>query len=583
MLQELDTALAQPHPLALLNFASGVVALSEPDQFADLRVSPADDAPAERVELTALIESFLSVGLRQTDALLLVLKELSNDELLRRRIRTTVAERKRPVPGWLLRLDQVQPTRAVELSHVLRDGENLVLGVELPGGRALTMLVYVDHNMGTIVKDAFATDVPIDEVLDRMHHFEDDDRGADGDDLTIRELPLAEARARIEQALAHGRLLLEPIETDNWPMTRPLVEWMLRLMPEGGEGYVVPEWTQEQIDAIAAEFARSKHGASLDDVGRDILDHLLWFGAEYAPGDPLRQSPVTVEVVLLDLVPRKIVADAEYLGQVPDELRRLVRFAHETRGVPARYTRETLEAIDHWEPEYLVAINTPRHQGAMALLEQMGVVPPLSDDEDALDDDLDDEYLDQFDDEPVEEYLLRLFADAVGGRDELRTLDVSPLPIEELDLSTVADDIRDAVARVGELVAEVCNALYDEEFRTVCYSVLSRVAANEPKIFRRSGRPETAAAAVVWIASKNNTLFGTYGKVTVKAMMAELGLTGSPGQRALPMLAALGIERPYDWTFDPRLGDPELLTSHYRGWLAEHRDDLVASLRGDGS
>ncbi|MFD4421372.1 DUF6398 domain-containing protein [Agromyces sp. NPDC058484] len=577
LLQGLDVALAQPHPLALLNFASGVVALSEPDQFADLRASAGGAARADRVELADLIESFLSVGLRQTDALLLVVKELIGDELLRRRIRTTVAARKRLVPGWLLRLDQVRPTQAVEFAHILGDGENVVLGVDLPGGRPMTIVVFVDHNLGTVVKDAFALDVPLDDVIERLQDIDDDHGGG----ITTREAPLADARARIEQALAHGRRLFEPLESDTWPMTRPLVEWMLRLMPEGGAGYSVPEWTQEQIDAVAADFLASTHGAGLDDDGRDILDHLLWFGAEYGTGDPLRHSPVTAEIVLLDLVPRKVVADAAYLDRVPDVLRALVRYSHQTRGVPTHYTRDTLAAIDEFEPEYRTAIRRPRHQGPMALLERIGAVPPLGDgDDDDFDEDFDEDF---HDDETLDEYFLRLWADTVGGLDSLRNLDASPLPVEELDPSAVAGDIRDAVAHVGQLVAEACDALYDEEFRTVCYRMLSRIASADPGIFRRKGRLETAAAAVIWIASKNNAAFGVYGDVTVKAMMAQLGLTGSPAQRAQPMLAALGVARPFDWTLHAALGDPELLTSSYRRWIVERRDDLSASLDADDS
>ena len=75
------------------------------------------------------------------------------------------------------------------------------------------------------------------------------------------------------------------------------------------------------------------------------------------------------------------------------------------------------------------------------------------------------------------------------------------------------------------------------------------------------------APIVVFVAA-----FGMYGDVTVKELMAQLGLTGSPAQRAQPMLAALGVARPFDWTLDAALGDPELLTSSYRRWIVERRE-----------
>ena len=41
------------------------------------------------------------------------------------------------------------------MSHVLGDGDNIMLGARLPGGHELTCVIYIDHNLGTLVKDAF--------------------------------------------------------------------------------------------------------------------------------------------------------------------------------------------------------------------------------------------------------------------------------------------------------------------------------------------------------------------------------------------------------------------------------------------
>src|SRR3546814_5542197 len=101
------------------------------------------------------------------------------------------------------------------------------------------------------------------------------------------------------------------------------------------------------------------------------------------PGDPLRWSPVAVEILLLDWVPRKIVADRAYLESVPAVLRALVTYAHAERAVAAARTRATLGAIDDMEAEYLDAISRPRRPGPEALLEQMGLLRPLDDDADA--------------------------------------------------------------------------------------------------------------------------------------------------------------------------------------------------------
>ena len=58
-----------------------------------------------------------------------------------------------------------------------------------------------------------------------------------------------------------------------------------------------------------------------------------------------------------------------------------------------------------------------------------------------------------------------------------------------------------------ELTDRCCDALLDVEYRTVARRVLARVASRGPAVFRRKGRTETAAAAVVWIAGKANGQF----------------------------------------------------------------------------
>ncbi|WP_104082298.1 hypothetical protein [Cryobacterium sp. Y11] len=104
-------------------------------------------------------------GLRPTDAWRLVIVQLAGDTALQERIRASVAHRSHAAPGWVLRFDQVRPDRSTELHHVLRDGYKVVIGVLLPGNRDLDIVVDINHNMGTIVKDTCVFGVPLREVL----------------------------------------------------------------------------------------------------------------------------------------------------------------------------------------------------------------------------------------------------------------------------------------------------------------------------------------------------------------------------------------------------------------------------------
>lgn len=62
--------------------------------------------------------------------------------------------------------------------------------------------------------------------------------------------------------------------------------------------------------------------------------------------------------------------------------------------------------------------------------------------------------------------------------------------------------------------------------------------------------------------------------------MEHLGLKGSPGQRAQPMLRALGL-REGDWAYDPELRSADLRTSDVRAEIARQRDQWRATYPED--
>ena len=202
--------------------------------------------------------------------------------------------------------------RAQEMVHVLGDGDNVNVAVRFAGGAELTAVVYIDHNMGTLVKDAFVVPESLAELEVFMRAKVDDP------DTVWRDLDLADARVRITEAIEMAAMTVPPFETDTWPVCRPIVEWLARRMPAGGTGYQRPEWSERDQQRLADRFFASPFGAPLDDADhRGLLESVIWFGADYGPGDPLRWSPVAVEIILVDWIPRKIVADAAYLSKAP--------------------------------------------------------------------------------------------------------------------------------------------------------------------------------------------------------------------------------------------------------------------------
>ena len=130
----------------------------------------------------------------------------------------------------------------------------------------------VDFNLGTVVKDAFAIPAGSEEFVGFWNA-----QAAPGE-ATIEPLPLAEARARIEEAIETGAQTWPPLESDSWPASRPLLEWVLRQLPTGGKGFVRPAWSERRLDRLTQRFLSSPWAAELDPSdAASIVESLLWY------------------------------------------------------------------------------------------------------------------------------------------------------------------------------------------------------------------------------------------------------------------------------------------------------------------
>ncbi len=562
LLSDARQRLASGEPLNLLTYVSTLLAA----------LDPRAQNPFERVgrsehtTLSEVLESFAGVVLPETTALLAALAELSPDELTRARARRALATRPHPLPDWLARLGQVSVYRAVESTHVLGDGDNVLLGARLPG-HELTAVIYIDHNLGTIVKDGFPVPNPIGEVVEHMREVTDDP------DVRMRDITLADARARVAEAVEKGAITFPPFETDTWPASRPLTEWLLRLLPEGGTGYVRPNWTKAAKKKLANRFFGSEFGRPLDDTDRrDLLNEFLWFGTDYGPGDPLRWSPVAVEILLADWMPRKIVASPEYLSKAPALLRAFIRFCHAERKIRPALTGDTLSAVDKYEPEYQRVIRSPRPQGPMALLAAMGV----------LDDDKWQEEPWKEDPLQVEQHFLDALAEEVGGPDALDSLDDTPLPDEAFGWDQIPAEVRDRVGQVLAACDRCCDELLGPEYGTAGRRLLARAVPGLSGLLQGTGKPETIAAAVCWVIGKGNQRIGQGpGELRVKDLMRHFGLSqSSVSERGYQVMHAAGIQ-PASVYPSVRLGSPDLLVSARRRRIIEMRDRHRAAMSGE--
>ncbi len=555
LLADVRRALADRHPLSLLTYVSTLLCVTDSRRNHPFARPDSPDLAALTHE--ELVATFLDVAAPETSALLAVIAEMAgDDDVLRARIRRELAARPKVEPAWLAQLSETSTYRAVRMSHVLGDGDNIMLGVRLPGGHELTCLVYIDHNLGTLVKDGFVVPESIATMVAEFRRVTEDP------DTRWDVISLADARSWVDAAIELAAITFPPLETETWPACRALVEWITRGLPDGGTGYQRPQWDSAALAGLTDRFFASIYGARLDDSDhRGLLESLLWYGTDYGPGDPLRWSPVKVEILLDDWIPRKIVAPAEYLAKAPELLRAFVRFAHEEVELRSDLTDETLAAINAWEPRYQQTIRSPRPQGPAALLAALGL-----DTEDMADMPFGPEESEGF-----EESMLGWLALDVGDRDQLDRLDDNPLPNEPFRWEGIPDDVAARIEGVLALTDHCCEEMLDFEYRTACRRVLARVAFRGPEIFCRKGRAETAAAALVWMVGKANGLFEQRtGGMQVRDLMSHFGLRqSSVAQRAATMLRAGGFN---DDTYIVRLGSPDYLVAARRRRIIRMRE-----------
>jgi hypothetical protein len=165
--------------------------------------------------------------------------------------------------------------------------------------------------------------------------------------------------------------------------------------------------------------------------------------------------------------------------------------------------------------------------------------------------------------------------DLVGGADALWRLDAIPLPDERFDWSVVEPRDVAFVEQVLALSDRCCVEMLDIEFRTVTRRILARVAARDPRPFRRRPHAARCAASLVWLAGQANGEFGRGGRRTAAWLWAWFGV-GNCSDRGRNLWRAAGLEPdPPSWPELLPLGDPALLHSRSRAHVVQRRDWLL--------
>jgi hypothetical protein len=263
----------------------------------------------------------------------------------------------RAEPPWSHDLGRVRPVEALLMcEEAFDDGVSVVVEFAAPGGEAHTLGVYIDHNMGGLVKDVFVAG-PLAEVREGFS-----EAGMEESGLVLRELDFAEARARVEDALYILDHTFDPPVNEDVQPLRALVAARMRTLPErAAMPDELEDVTPRARERLLADFLGSPEGGRWrgDADAEDVASMAIDFGVDYNHGGPLRWSPVVVEIFMTSWLPRKVARDRELFEYVPRVLTDWVAYAGRRRGVRAAMLREAIDAVECYRGEMLERVDDP--------------------------------------------------------------------------------------------------------------------------------------------------------------------------------------------------------------------------------
>jgi hypothetical protein len=200
-------------------------------------------------------------------------------------------------------------------------------------------------------------------------------------------------------------MTLDPPVTDAVTTLRPLVESRLDRLPRPRPIRRRPV-SEAARGRILRAFRGSELAASLSRSDQGLARLAIDYASDYHD-DPMRWSPIVVELFLVDWLPRKTTLLEEDVDRLPDVLRTWLRFVGEQRGFPERLVRELVTAVDTFEADYRAGMRDSERFGpAKSLALQM-----QADDVDLRDPEAVQAWMDAFNARPYEERVR-----ATGGR-----------------------------------------------------------------------------------------------------------------------------------------------------------------------
>jgi hypothetical protein len=161
-----------------------------------------------------------------------------------------------PEPAWAVGIGTARPVAAaLQFEEGFDDGVSVIVEFAGAAWDAHTLGIYIDHNMGGLVKDVFIAG-PLTEVRRQLSR-----QAPNGVRLEVRDLELGEARARVVAALdVLDHTYDPPVDEDVWRL-RALIDARIDQLPDGvalDVDYV--EFSIDDRDRLLRDFLSSRYG-----------------------------------------------------------------------------------------------------------------------------------------------------------------------------------------------------------------------------------------------------------------------------------------------------------------------------------
>lgn len=265
-----------------------------------------------------------------------------------------------PWPPWGDAIMEAEIVRtAVMRERIFDDGITVFIETRHGEGDRHAIGVYIDNNLGVIAKDLVLAE-SIDQIEQTMAASP-----PDIGEIVLEPIDPVEAGARIRAAMELTDMTIDAPVGEDYAALRALAILRADELPGGEVDISRPELSMHERDALLSDFLAApeadgiEEGTDAAEVARLAIDYC----AGYVDGDPLRWSPVVVELFMADWLPRKLLADRAMFEAVPQALDAWVRYAGRRRGIPAEAIEHTAASIPGWIGEMLALADDDRAGG----------------------------------------------------------------------------------------------------------------------------------------------------------------------------------------------------------------------------